>query len=421
MRFLRGVTFSLLAALTLCSSGCGDDDSDSNATPTPAADGPVITFAGLTAADDSLIAPTSVTNDGTPVYSRPFGSGFSLVIEAKPGTNDIEVGDSSYDADLDSLPDLQIASSRDLGNGSAAVCDDPQTIPGGVPAAAGFDDGDIAAVNDFSCRFVDGAGNPLARTASSDSCVAFATGDYAFVDPESQAQFCGFISAPLAFPTGDTTITVRVRDIEGHVGPERRIIVQVQPPPTPTQAPSGPVITFLGLIRADDALIEPDSVSSQGIPMYTRATHSGFSLVVEGKRGASGEAIGLSAYDFDGGSFPDLQIRVSQPLGNGSEAICDDPEVMSGGVPASAEFDDSTEAIAAVNDLSCRFLDGAGSPSGRSSSSDSCVAFPTGDFSFVSPETEVQFCGFINVALAFPTGNTLVTVRLRDVAGNVGP
>lgn len=426
MRFPQSAVFSLtVAILAGVLSGCSDGSSHHSGTPTPTPEGPTITFLGLTAADDELISPSRMTEEGVPVYVRPFGSGFSLVVEAKAGPSGAAVGDSSYDESLDGLPDLQIEASRALGNGSHTVCDDPQTMPGGVPAIAPVDfdpnRSNIDTINDLACRFVDGSGAPIARTNSADSCVAFSTGDYAFVDPASEAQFCGFMSAPLAFPSGETTITVRVRDVDGNVGPERQIILAVESP-TPTPPASGPVITFLGLARADDALIEPDSVSVQGIPIFTRATRSGFSLVVEGKRGASGEAIGLNAYDPDGTAFPDLQIQVSQPLGDGSTLVCDDPETMPGGVPATpAGFEDTADIVAAVNDLSCRFLDGSGTPTGRTSSGDSCVVFPSGEYAFVHPETEAQFCGFMNVALSFPTGNTLVTVRLRDVDGNVGP
>ena len=51
---------------------------------------------------------------------------------------------------------------------------------------------------------------------------------------------------------------------------------------------------------------------------------------------------------------------------------------------------------------------------------DACVLFSTGEFDFVSPQSTAQFCGFIPQILTFPPGDTVVTVRLRDVAGNVG-
>jgi hypothetical protein len=48
--------------------------------------------------------------------------------------------------------------------------------------------------------------------------------------------------------------------------------------------------------------------------------------------------------------------------------------------------------------------------------------FASGDSGFVNSDaTTIQFCGFIARVLEFPQGDTLVTVRLRDVGGNPGP
>ena len=106
------------------------------------------------------------------------------------------------------------------------------TMPGGVPgeSPASYDEtpDNIARVNDFSCRFVDGAGEPVARQTSSDSCVNF-NGDFRFVDPQSTVQYCGFINVPLGFPMGDTTVWVSLTDIEGNLGDEAKIIVRVVP------------------------------------------------------------------------------------------------------------------------------------------------------------------------------------------------
>lgn len=194
---------------------------------------------------------------------------------------------------------------------------------------------------------------------------------------------------------------------------------------TATLAP-GPAITFFGLTRADDQLLEPDDVADDGTPIYMRlpgvgGRASGFVLVVEGKPGGSRSRVGGSSYDPSGASFPDLSVQVSQPLGNGSTAVCDDPQVSPGGVPAISpvSFEATPENIAAVNDLACRFLDGTGENRARTNVSDSCVNF-NGRFEFVAPDTTTQFCGFVNVPLGFPPGDTRVTARLRDAAGNWG-
>lgn len=224
---LAVVTMMTTVGLT----GCGDsNDSD------PA--GPEITFFGLTRADDSLVEANSETSAGVPIFVRPetvpnAASGFSLVIEGKPGSSNSPVGTASYVDVLDDLPDLQVVVSRPLGNGSPTVCDDPVAAPGGVPAVdpASFDATDvdvIKATNDLGCRFVDGAGVTMARTNPGDSCVSYESGDFAFVDDDTTTQFCGFINVPLAFPKGETIVTARLRDAAGNFGPEKQIVVRVQ-------------------------------------------------------------------------------------------------------------------------------------------------------------------------------------------------
>ena len=222
-------------------SGCGDDDNAPNlpslptatktphATPTPGS-GPVITFIGITRADDTLVPATGQTADGLPIFSRPTGSGFRLVIEAKPGRSGAAVGRSAFQGDASMFPDLQIEVSHPLGNGSTAVCDNSHEMPGGVPAIdpPSFDStpGNINAVNDLGCRFNDGQGHPMGVDASA-ACVLFPTGEYHFVNADSTLQFCGFITGVLAFPAGDTVVTVRVRDVNGNLGSQSQFVIRI--------------------------------------------------------------------------------------------------------------------------------------------------------------------------------------------------
>jgi hypothetical protein len=196
------------------------------------------------------------------------------------------------------------------------------------------------------------------------------------------------------------------------------------PTRTPTvPVPTGPLITFLGLTRSDDTLIAPLGTTPTGVPVYPRLVGAAFSIVVEGMPGASGFAVGGSAYQQGSASFPDLQIEVSRPLGNGSAAVCDSTGPMAGGVPAvdPPNFNATQGTIAAVNDLACRFVDGTGKPGPRRSPDDSCVMFTSSEPDFVNQNTTIQFCGFITGVMEFPPGDTLVTVRLRDEGGNPGP
>lgn len=218
-------------------------------------------------------------------------------------------------------------------------------------------------------------------------------------------------------------------------------------PPTPT-GPLGPIVTFLGLTAADDSLVTPSDTGTNGLFTYKWASGTGFSIVVEAKPGANGVAVGRAAYAGaacgSGGvcgqsiatpaglaaaeqtllsDFPNLQIEVSQPLGNGSPAVCDTSGPAAGGVPATdpPSFDSVDAIVGALNDLGCRFIDGCGMPCGRSG--DSCAKVPpTDDYGFVENDSTIQFCGGpINRFIAFPPGDTLVTVRVSDELGNPGP
>lgn len=203
-------------------------------------------------------------------------------------------------------------------------------------------------------------------------------------------------------------------------GPTATRTRTVAPTPTNTTAAAGPVITFLGLTRADDFQQLPSGMSGD-IPIYTPAFGFGFSIVVEAKPGLSGAPVGNST--FNSPSLPDLLIQVTRPLGDGSNAVCDDMPPFLGGVPAIDPPDlGNSPNSDNVNDLACRFLDGNGNKVGRQCGGvAACVLQTDGEFSCVEPDSIRQFCGFINQALAFPDGDTLVTVRVRDAQGRVGP
>jgi hypothetical protein len=194
--------------------------------------GPQIVFLGLTRADDVLLEPQGTSPSGIPIYERPFGSGFSIVVEARPGTSGRPVGQSTFN--VFGCPDLQIQVTNPLGNGSFAVCDVLLPEPGGVPATNPPRFGDDQEIcdrfNDLGCRFVDGAGETRARTCTDrDACVRTESGDFGCASPVATAQFCGFVAATNSFPIGDTLVTVRVRDAQGNPGPPAQIIIRVRP------------------------------------------------------------------------------------------------------------------------------------------------------------------------------------------------
>ena len=207
------------------------------ATPPPLT-GPDIVFFGITLADDSLLEPAETHPGEPPVYQLPFGSGFSVVVEARANApcscSSIGcecVGPRTYDA-FDG-PDLQIQTTRPLGNGSAEVCDRSMENPGGVPAIDPplFDDTPelVEVFNDLGCRFIDGAGFANGRGCSDQACIRFETGEFGCKSPRARLQFCGHMSAATMFPAGDTLVSVRVRNVDGIFGPISQLIVRIGP------------------------------------------------------------------------------------------------------------------------------------------------------------------------------------------------
>lgn len=229
----------LIAAVNDALQGCpGAPTPTRPATPTPAvsvaptptwtlAPGPPITFFGVASADDSLQDPTGVGPNGVPIYERPFGFGFTLVVEAKgmfessgqhPGRTFV-IGDA---------PDLQIQSNRNLGNGSAAVCDIEPPHPGGVPGLdpPQLEDPPADALNDFGCRFTNGQGGQTGRSCG-EACLRFDDGEFHCKSEDTTAQFCAQVDTPMAFSDGDTLLTVRARNVHGELGPPAQIIIRI--------------------------------------------------------------------------------------------------------------------------------------------------------------------------------------------------
>jgi len=168
----------------------------------------------------------------------------------------------------------------------------------------------------------------------------------------------------------------------------------------------------------------PTSHTTDDIPIYERPLGFNFTIVAEGKPGGSRKSVGAQAFNWDPADpavRPDLQVLVSRPLGDGSTDVCDNTAPLIGGVPAVNPPDYSlTQPISdAINDLGCRFLNGSGLPLGRSSAGEACTVQPDGQFRFVGSGTTMQFCNMIGRPFAFPAGDTLVTLQLRDEGGNL--
>lgn len=195
--------------------------------------GPIVTYAGIARADGGGVTPAGKTADGVPIYQHPVGSGFMVVIEGKPGINQVENGRSifRYDAgDPKQRPDLEIEVTRPLGDGSVEVCDSRKPKIGGVPAIDPPSFAETpkvaAALNDLSCRFE-------TFIESNASCTLNKHGDFEFLAKDTKVQFCMVVARSWQFPDGDTLVSVRLRDTDGNPGPVSRFVLRYRPNPTP--------------------------------------------------------------------------------------------------------------------------------------------------------------------------------------------
>lgn len=191
--------------------------------------GPVITYFGLARADGKVVDPASVDKAGVPTYNTAAGSGFILVVEAKPGPSQLDVARQVYmssETDPNLRPDLEIISNRDLGDGSPAVCDRRKPKIGGIPAIspASFENTQkIAdAMNDLACRFE-------TFIESDSSCTLDKLGNFAFAKPDTTAQFCTIVARSFLFQEGTTELQVRVRDSAGNPGPIKKLRIYRKP------------------------------------------------------------------------------------------------------------------------------------------------------------------------------------------------
>jgi hypothetical protein len=201
-----------------------------------------VNYFGLTTADNYVLTPDDTDAGGNPVYTRPIGFGFFIVIEARAGTSGAlpkPIFSNSNASDPTARPDIQLEANQALGNGSWAVCDlGPVPTPlGGVPPInpPSFDPTSqfIAnALNDFGCRLADNTTAPCTKIDDS--------GNNKYVEANSTGQYCTntVVGAELAFPPGDTLLTVQLRDYPaGNIGYPASLVVRV-PSPAPTGTPT---------------------------------------------------------------------------------------------------------------------------------------------------------------------------------------
>jgi hypothetical protein len=194
--------------------------------------GPQITYFGITTADNHVIPPSGVDNEGNPIYTRLFGAGFFLVIEAKAGVSNSPPDTRNFYSPSDPTvrPDVQIIFNRALGDGSSEVCDKgpaPLAI-GGVPGfnPPSFDPTSQVitdALNDISCRLNDNTVAP---------CTLDSRDRAAFAGSGSTSQVCSdtVVGVEVHFPLGDTLVTAQWRDRAGNIGRQAKMVIRVTMP-----------------------------------------------------------------------------------------------------------------------------------------------------------------------------------------------
>jgi len=196
----------------------------------PASNGPQITFLGLATADDVALQPDAVDDQGRPVFVRPHGQGFTLIVEARRGAERGAIGQATYRAG-GTEPDLLLLVSRPLGDGDAAVCED-DGVRGGVPGtpelAFSSDPTVVAAMNDLGCRAYERTGTvrPCTRVPASDDSIFDFVRNASPI--QSELQFCVPIARAWSFPAGDTVVAARVRDTRGTPGAIEEMVVRIE-------------------------------------------------------------------------------------------------------------------------------------------------------------------------------------------------
>jgi hypothetical protein len=143
-------------------------------------------------------------------------------------------------------------------------------------------------------------------------------------------------------------------------------------------------------------------------------------IVVEGAIGASGQPPGTQLREppaFPGGR-PDLQIEASSPLGNGDSITVDcttNPNFDGIAAVPTPNFGPGASVTDALRDFSCRFQ--------VFNLTFPCLRGTDANFTLGNPGAApiVEFCDQVSQGHAFPVGDTVLTVRLRDSALNIGP
>ncbi|HVN84744.1 MAG TPA: hypothetical protein VMW17_07870 [Candidatus Binatia bacterium] len=229
----------------------------------PPSSGPIVSFFGLAGAAGNILAPDGIGDDGWALFVRPAGVGFKLVIEGTIGTGGKALGRTV--SVQTGRPDLQIESQQVLGDGSFAQC--PAFVPAIDPPDFGPGAPIDAALQAFACGFD-------VITTRAAACTLDSFGNANWAATASQMQFCLQIGSRRQFPTGQTRLSVRLRDVDGNLGPLQSIVVQIgtAAPATRTPTPTRSVTATASITpSATTILTATPTVSATATPTITRS------------------------------------------------------------------------------------------------------------------------------------------------------
>jgi hypothetical protein len=154
-----------------------------------------------------------------------------------------------------------------------------------------------------------------------------------------------------------------------------------------------------------------------------------FVIVVEAAPGLSGVAPGKSLTPVPPTNRSDLQIQSDHDMGdNPSTTVCDKGPASQGGGGIPKVFpisfaENDPQITDALNDFACRFsvfnFGFGGNATGPCTKIDA-----TQDPALVTrnaPISTVQYCDQVATTAEFPPGDSIVTAKVRDENGNLGP
>jgi len=160
-----------------------------------------------------------------------------------------------------------------------------------------------------------------------------------------------------------------------------------------------------------------------GRRIFSVSSGSQFVLVVEAIPGLSLANPAKSLTPIPPSNRSDLQIESNRSLGdNPTTMVCDKGPASQGGggIPGidPPSFDENNQVISdTLNDFACRFqVFTASAPCTKVDATLEEKLLTPG-----APFTTVQYCDLVTAVAAFPPGDSIVTVRARDVNGNTGP